>query len=212
MTKFVGPQYLSLPYRAPGIGRPKYTEMPDNALPILAIDPGGRTGWSLLVLRRRTDFSEDELLDTNQEICLNQKLKWFHGEIDCIRDQVAGVHQLKRIIDDWPSAAIVMESFFLRKTRLGIDLSPVEIIAQIRNYLYYKGRPIHMQQPSQAKTTVTNDRLKLYGCYTEESEELGLAGHARDADRHALLFMRRCIGAQGKSMRSLAWPHIYGKV
>lgn len=205
--KYLGPQQLSLKVRKPTIIRKKF-DIPMSSLPILAIDPGGTTGWSLLVLRRTAGFSQDELLDTNQDICLNQKLNWWHGQIDCIRDQQLGVHQLKRIMDDWPTAAIVMESFFLRKTRLGIDLSPVEIIAQIRGHLYYQGRTMHMQQPSQAKTTATDDRLRLWGCYTSE----GGLQHARDADRHAILFLRRCIGAQGNSLRTLAWPHIYGKL
>lgn len=205
--KYLGPQPLSLKIRRPTVAR-KRSDLPMDVLPILAFDPGGTTGWSLLVLKRKAEFSRDELLDTNQEICLNQKRSWWHGQIPCGADQQLGVHQIKRIMDDWPTAAIVMESFFLRKTRMGVDLSPVEIIAQIRNHLYYQGRAMHMQQPSQAKTTATDDRLKLWGCYTPE----GGLNHARDADRHAILFLRRCIGAQGNSLRTIAWPHIYGKV
>lgn len=198
MTNYVGPQPLSLRVRKPTIVRQK-VDLPMNAVPILAFDPGGTTGWSLLVLRAN-NFEK-----LNQEKLLASKLNWWHGQVVGTTDQCLAVHQMKRIIDDWPTAAIVMESFFLRKTRMGIDLSPVEVIAQIRNHLYYQGRSMHMQQPSQAKTTATDDRLRLWGCYTPE----GGLNHARDADRHAMLFLRRCIGAQGKSLRTLAWPHIF---
>lgn len=202
MTNYVGPQPLSLKVKKPTIVR-KTVDLSMDSMPILGIDPGGTTGWSLLVVRPKL-FQTPKL--ATQDRLLATKLNWWHGQINCLgTNQQLGVHQLKRIIDDWPTAAIVMESFFLRKTARGIDLSPVEIIAQIRNHLYYQGREMHMQQPSQAKTTATDARLKLWGTYTSD----GGMGHARDADRHVMLFLRRCIGAQGNSLRTLAWPHIF---
>jgi hypothetical protein len=35
--------------------------------------------------------------------------------------------------------------------------------------------------------------------------------HARDADRHAITFFRRCSqGESGRQLRMLAWPYLYG--
>lgn len=198
--KYVGPEEKTLKHVVRPILRPVVSA---QVAPILAFDPGGTTGWSLLLL----PYSALPLL--SQPKCLENKLGWWHGQIDCLGgNRMQGLQQLKLLCDRWPGAAVVCESFFLRKTSRGVDLSPVEIIAVLEEYLYYQGRSMHMQQASQAKTTATDERLKLWGAYTSE----GGLGHARDADRHALLFMRRCIGGQGDSLRALAWPHIYGNI
>lgn len=200
---YVGPAELKLRakwHRAPS----KTVELPQNSLPILAIDPGGTTGWSLMVLRRNHDGKE-VLTEGNQDLALKTKIKWWHGEIDCIKNLHVGMATLEKILDDWPSAAIVAESFFIRQR--AVDLSPVKVLAILEDYAWHQRREVFYQQASQAKTTATDDRLREWGCYTRE----GGLGHARDADRHALLFMRRCFGAQGESLRERAWPHIYGE-
>lgn len=176
-----------------------------DSLPILAIDPGGTTGWSLLVLRRK--YTDGELLSVgNQNLALKTKIKWWHGEIDCRKNLHAGAATLRRIMEDWPSAAIVAESFFIRQR--AVDLSPVKVLALLEDYAWQERREVFYQQASQAKTTATDDRLREWRCYTPE----GGLGHARDADRHALLFLRRCLGAQGETLRARAWPHIYGSI
>lgn len=197
----IAPQQLTLRYVEQRPNSKVSLAVPKDILPILAIDPGGVTGWSLLVLNR-IEFGQ-ELLDTNQEVLLNKRKIWRHGEIDCRTDEFAGVYQLKKLIDEWWFAAVVIESFFIRQRAL--DLSPARITAIIEDHLWQMGKKAHFQQASQAKTTCTDDRLKLWGAYTSE----GGLGHARDADRHALLFMRRCIKS---SLKELAWPAVYGSI
>lgn len=200
---YTGPALLKLRSQGNRL-RSKTVELSTDSLPILGIDPGGVTGWSLLILRRK--YADTDILEEgNQKLALNTKIKWWHGEIDCRKSNSIGFATLRKVLEDWPSAAIVAESFFIRQR--AVDLAPVKFLALLDDYAWQNRRKVFYQQASQAKTTATDDRLRQWNCYTAE----GGLGHARDADRHVLLFMRRCFGAQGKWLREQAWPHIYGE-
>lgn len=176
-----------------------------DVLPILGLDPGVTTGWSLLVLPRFVKGTE--FFSVPFDIGLESKFIWTHGEIDCL-DEDLGVFALHKLCNIYPSAAVVVEDFILRDFRREKSrnlLSPVRVTAKLEHYLWRTNRKMLLQQPSLAKTTVTDDRLKLWGCYVSK----GGQQHARDADRHVLTFLRRCYGAQGFSIRSIGWPHIY---
>lgn len=196
--KYVGPQRLSLRTYQPNRSREK--DLPTSSLPIFAVDPGGTTGWSLLVLPE--SLNGTSIFKFNQETILANKLNWWHGQINCY-DIDLGIYQLLKIIKKWPSAAVVMESFNIRQ--MAVDLSPVKISATIRYELWLKNQEMFEQSPGQAKTTATDDRLRTWGAYTSE----GGLQHARDADRHAILFMRRCMTKGGNNIQQRAWPHIY---
>ena len=118
------------------------------------------------------------------------------------------MHWLYKLISDWPTAAVVVEDFILRAERKEKSrelLSPVRLTAKLETYLWRDGRRMFLQQPAQAKTTISNERLKMWNCYTGT----GAQEHARDADRHAMLFLRRCMGPQGVQLKRNAWPHVY---
>lgn len=123
----------------------------------------------------------------------------------------AGVSEMLAIVDAWPGAASLCEDFILRTSNMARDvLSSVRVTAAFEFGLWMIGRiEAPRQSPSLAKTTVTDDRLKRWGFYRRE----GGMRHARDADRHAITFLRRCsMGAEGQALREQAWPHIYGTV
>lgn len=124
----------------------------------------------------------------------------------------AGASELLHLVDGWPGAAIVVEDFILRKFDQGRDiLAPVRVMEKFEFGLWVLGRDgqSFRQQPSMAKTTVTDDRLKAWRLYRRE----GGMNHARDADRHAITFLRRCSqGKAGRLLREQAWPHLYGTV
>lgn len=180
---FLGPQQLSIPKE----GIPKKM----GGLSIIAVDPGGVTGWSLICLPYNS-FEHD------LPWILENKLLWVHGQIDCKKDLDAGVFWLRKLVDGWPSAAIVFESFFIRQ--MAVDLAPIEVISVVRHHLWMRQRKMHMQQPSMAKR-LDNDRLKLLGVYTSD----GGLQHARDADRHALMVIRRCLDKNGSKLRKELW-------
>jgi len=103
-----------------------------------------------------------------------------------------------------------VEDFILRPERKEKSrelLSPVRLTAKLETYLWRSGRVMFLQQAAQAKTTVTNERLALWKCSATD----GLTDHARDADRHALLFLRRCLGPAGVGLKRAGWPHIYAQ-
>lgn len=124
----------------------------------------------------------------------------------------AGVSELLRLVDGWPGAAIVTEDFILRKFDQGRDiLAPVRVMEKFEFGLWVIGRYAQSfrQQPSMAKTTVTDERLRRWGFYRRE----GGMEHARDADRHAITFLRRCSeGKAGRALREIAWPYLYGTI
>ena len=189
---------------APRFRSPSPSSFPSEVLPILAIDPGGTTGWSLLVLRR--EIQDREFLAWNLDVILSHKVSWTHGELSCTGAEDEAVWRLAKLCEDWPSAAIVVEDFILRPDRREKSrelLSPVRITAKLETHLWRNRRRMFLQQPSQAKTTISDERLKLWNCYTRS----GALQHARDADRHALLFLRR-LKAHEVPL-SVVWPHIY---
>lgn len=185
---YLGPQAFSLKNPV------RYDD--SNIIVLIGIDPGGTTGWSCIVL-------PDNVFQLKSiEAILQHKLMWVHGQVDCSTE--TGVYLLRRnLLDSFTySSAVIMESFFLRKDRGQVDLSPVEIIAVIRHSLWMKHKTMHMQQPSMAKR-LDNDRLKLLNVYTSE----GGMQHARDADRHVLMMIRRCM--ENKGMKEKLWPNTF---
>lgn len=205
---YVGPEKASLPGVSPKLRRGRQRPLPQLTLPIIAVDPGQTTGWSLLTLRR--SLKERDIFSWNLDTILRTRKRWVHGEINTLGCEDEAVYQLYKLVDENPSAAVVVEDFILRAERREKSrelLSPVRITAKLEAYLWRNSRPMFLQQASQAKTTVTDERLDLLHVKAKD----GLPDHARDADRHAVLFVRRCLGPQGVGMKRVAWPHIYAE-
>lgn len=193
-----------------------------GCLTIIGVDPGGTTGWSVL----KVDYQR--LVDQSLPID-NAITQWRHGQIDCGANsgnaatsatandlelgisetgEAAGVWLMENIIRQnsmFPgSTAVVIEDFILRTSNKGRDaLSPVRITAALQQLLW-EGQYVEVfkQQPSEAKSALTDERLKRRGFY----DSSGAARHARDADRHALLFLQKC--RQKPSQMKKAWPVI----
>ena len=172
---------------------------------VAAFDPGGSTGWSIMYLDIERMFDRE----VRAHQCVT---RWYHGEIDCgsmsgditnsaiaqgydlgrpETGEQAGVWLMDRLIHadrGVPGTAVVLEDFILRTATKSRDaLSPVRLNATIE-HLIWREKVIPMpvyQQPAEAKTTVTDERLKLWGFWGKGSR------HARDADRHALTFIRK---------------------
>lgn len=204
--EYVGPARRDIDVKAPNFRRRRISTLPRDILPILAFDPGGTTGWSLLVLPKL--IRGKDVFSWNLETILRSKVSWEHGELNGLHNEDEAVYQMATLASKNPSAAIVVEDFILRYDRKEKSrdlLSPVRVTAKLETYLWRQHRPMFKQQASQAKPVVTDERLALWGCKVQD----GLNDHARDADRHALLFMRRCIGTKGVALKHAAWPHIY---
>lgn len=189
--------------------------LPKRIATVIALDPGGTTGWSLF------NVHPAALSDPTVSILDNIKL-WQHGQIDCgslkgnlgvskhhgisTSGEAAGVSEIIGLIRAWPGAAVVIEDFIVRQFNQDRDfLAPVRITAAISQWMWQMRREYFVQQPSFAKTTVTDDRLKRWNLYARS----GGMNHARDADRHAITFLRRCKA--GEEFRQAAFPHLYSE-
>lgn len=197
-------------------------DLPNTIIPILSFDPGGTTGWSLLVLLKEYrkdvcvfDIERKHVLPKDIEDAHLQpynslaRMDWFHGQIDC-KDENAGIYAMLKIVDAWPSAAVVIESFQMAKPKSGVPkdlLSPERLGAVMKYELALRGRKAFMQTPAFAKSTAPDHRLIDQQIYTSK----GNLVHARDADRHTILFFRRCMGPDPKNMafRAQAFPHLF---
>ncbi len=182
-------------------------DLPQNKIQIIGIDPGGVTGWSLLSLPLFNGRGED-IWNLRQDEILANALSWNHGQIDCKTGdlgELAGTAALTKLIRANSGAVVVMESFQLRQ--MAVDLSPVRIIARVEDSMWKLGRLGQLMYQAPAAATANDDRLKAWGVYTSAGD----LNHARDADRHTMIFLRRCMdGEKGRRLRELAWPHIYG--
>ena len=178
--------------------RKKYSRLDLVEYPVVvAIDPGKTTGWSVMMVH------PEALTDPEVSILANID-PWIHGEIDCT-DENFGIEALDELIGCWPGAAVVFESFSLRKFSSDDDLlSPVRINATLGYLRWRCAVRVFYQSSEMALRTATDARLKLWGMYESEG---GLV-HARDADRHGITFLRRAKTIP--RLRNAAWPYIYG--
>lgn len=171
---------------------------------VIALDPGGTTGWSLMTVHPAA------LCDPSVSILSNIEL-WTHGQIECNKGaadprsiESAGCTEIISLLAAHPGAALVWENFVIRRFDQSWDfLSPVRIMSVLDHWCWRNRRSAFRQMPAEAKTTATDDRLKRWGLYSKD----GGMNHARDADRHAITFLRKA--KQKPSLRAEAWPHLY---
>lgn len=174
---------------------------------LIAIDPGGTTGWSVMMVHPDALAVDDVSILANIE-------HWSHGQL--YGDADSQVKQIMELIECWPDAAVVVEDFILRTYRKDRDLlSPVVISAKLEFGLKFwpglggqRSRIPMFKQPTSVLASITDDRLREWGFYDAE----GGMEHARDADRHALYFFRGCkTGVRARDIRLRAWPELFGR-
>lgn len=199
------------------VRKPRPNRKPPKDLPltasVLAFDPGGWTGWSLMHVH------PEALLPEEPEVTILGNIEgWEHGEIHCGGKhgcntgpdaEAAGINECISLIRAWPGSAVVLEGFTLQYFSADPNLlSPVRINSAIDQWLWaHDWRTSHKQQPSE-KPEACDERLKQWGMY----DSRGGMGHARDADRHALIFLRSVckVGMKARRLRETMWPHLYG--
>lgn len=116
--------------------------------------------------------------------------------------EVLQVRQISGLFDNYPDAALVIEDFTLRIANSDREvLAParLRLALQTEEALHGGGRVPFLQQPSEAKSVATDERLKRANLY--------FAGmpHATDAARHAAAFLRR-LRASSDSNRADVFP------
>jgi hypothetical protein len=159
-----------------------------NKLAIMAYDPGGTTGWcaTSFDLGHLPLFQRHGLDALNHEI-ITMSCGELTGKEN---DQTVEAMELVNLgLERGQVDHIVFcyEDFILRRFRQDRDLlAPVRMIAKLElmNAIMW-GFPEVKQQPSLAKSTVPDSRLKQYKLYQRGKP------HANDAIRHNLTLIRR---------------------
>lgn len=202
---------------------------------VIAFDPGVTTGWSVMrvhpdalqlpnvsILENVLHWAHGQIVSDpvdfeavgspnpkrQKEMELISRAAGNGWVVDTSTESHA-VHQMVDLVRQWPGAAVVIEDFIVRQFNSGRDfLAPVRLTAGLEYGLWKVGIQPFRQQPSEAKSAITDQRLKQWGFYSSR----GGLNHARDADRHNLTFLRKCKdGQKGQTRRRLTWPHIYDK-
>lgn len=183
-------------------------EIPGGHVCILAVDPGGTTGLCAISVPASTLF-EDEAGQREAYAGINLVLydQLTGDEIDQAQAIVAKRRQLEEL--SGYHVPLVMESFVLRKFDMGSALlSPVRLLEQVKTLIRVTTDDsvpqVFFQQPDKAKRTVTDARLIRWKLWYGKA---GSDRHARDAERHAIYFLRRCAArdAHGITLRNLAF-------
>lgn len=185
------------------LGDPR--DLEDEAYPgfakLLWLDPGGTTGWCVMVLH-------PDALDNSEVSILENLALVRYGQIPgagmADESEQLAVSRILNTLESWPGCAYGTESFRLRQFTKDLELlTPVRVNAVVKYTLWAGGwGRLWEQQPALAKTTAPDVRLKEWGLYDTHS-----GPHARDAVRHAITFLRRC--KQREALRRMAWPAIY---
>jgi hypothetical protein len=174
----------------------------DSWCEVLAFDPGGTTGWSVMCIKPR------DLINPKKELTRRALEHYAAGQI--VGGELIQVDQCVELIDIWPNAAVVSESFVQRIRNTGLETdpaySPVRINFTLKWWLATEDRYLFKQSPSDAKKAWTDERLEA----AKLDPEGGHANrHARDGVRHAALFLNRASAQKG--LRHRAWPQFFNK-
>lgn len=141
---------------------------------LIAVDPGTTSG--VVYVR-----------DLNPALGMLKHVKNHHVAVEWVGNSTEqGALLLKMVLLVKP-AVVIMEDFVLRlpaKSMKREGLDPVRVLA-VADWVVGQRARIDLQQPSQAKGVITDERLKKWGLWIKGST------HKRDAMRHLLLWLMR---------------------
>lgn len=185
-------------------------------LVVFAVDPGITTGWSALkvpvlllpvlgVARTlvrcrhahgqigrsgaRAPSRAGGAYDSTDPAHVTEVLGQARSIYDdwCMYEEPNSKGNLRLVEDEDVRFAWAVEGFDLRmQSKDPSLLAPVRVANTIMDRLDGSGQRVFFQSASDAKNIVTDTRLKSWMMYDRSS-----GAHARDADRHAITFVRR---------------------
>lgn len=186
-----------------------------SRLIIVSFDPGVTTGWAWHAASKESllsvgaaaslrDMRKDVALGDMSHIGRGLDLGFEFGEIerptgefceDAVTDSQMGLIRQAFVayqVDVMDTFVVVTEDFILRNDSRDRDLlAPVRLNAKLEASMRGTGLHMFLQQPSDAKRTITDERLKRWNVYQAGSD------HIKDAQRHGILFMRRWASQPG---------------
>lgn len=174
--------------------------MATKYLHVIGVDPGGTTGWCLFTIPRESIFGQDS----------SKIIQWDFGEFTGpLAEQAVNLARLSREIqslDYKQGPALVVEDWTVDPTFKSLDseaLSPIRLGAMLvllKKLNQLADATVTFQNRSQAKQTITDERLHRSGYWVKGSD------HIRDATRHAITALRRA--ADSEEFAEKLWPSL----
>lgn len=162
-------------------------------LAIVGVDSGVTTGYAVFFYNK-------------QNFDPHKPEKWFTSQLsyggsgnakDLVTGDQAFIEQkicgmlaevIRKASTKAETTCIAIEDFIIRRTDTSRDfLSPVRITAGLLQEIYETQPKIFFQQPANAKTTCTDERMDKWGFTIKTRKDR----HGRDAARHCILLARR---------------------
>lgn len=176
---------------------------------VIGIDPGVTTGLSVMVLDNLKNGVDGVMAWGSDQISYGgsgnvQDL--YEGDETFPEQEIA--EQIGQAIvrwSRWNTVYIACEDFIIRKHNSSRDfLAPVRITAGILQEIHKsaKGLRLTFQTPADAKGTCKDERMDAWGFPIKTQKDR----HSRDADRHVILFLRRCQANPAHPHKTLQVP------
>lgn len=161
---------------------------------IVGVDPGVTTGVSVIGFDREYGIplpSEVEIWGSTQYSYGNSgNLEDILGDDDDIEQTISQiVGDIAAYLSKFGEVIVSIEDFIIRKMNTSRDfLAPVRITAGIRQEIFsHCDIGFVSYTPADAKAICNDKRMDIWGYEIETQKDR----HSRDADRHAVLTLRR---------------------
>lgn len=161
-----------------------------TTITILALDPGGTTGWAVFQATRIPHPTESKFEYYD--------MKWKRGQIGPEPHHSA----LFTLLGMWGTAEyhIVCESFEYRnRSRAGLVLDSLEYIGIMKLFCAERDKAFHMQTASMGKGFVKDENIKKLSLWFPGQK------HAMDATRHLLYYMINTAGIMKHDLLTIGW-------
>lgn len=163
-----------------------------GSLVVCWFDPGITTGYGLVRVPMKRLMMDGQVGSIRHTVVKCGQFN-FAGDTSASVDRALAIARTtyEQVCEDDDVFVIGSEGFQLRLMNSDPEmLEPVRFNAVLDDRLRGTGMVREEQGPSEAKRTITDDRLRTWGMWHTSD-------HARDGLRHCLLFLRRWSSQRG---------------
>lgn len=183
------------------LGEDDVPVVPGAGLVVVWADPGVTTGWCVVRVPVRDLLERGQVGAVSRMWCRLGQYR-SRGTSEAVDSYLSLVRSAYEKAGDEDIVVIGCEGFSLAMQSRDPDLlEPVRFLAVLQDRMrgtpYGEAVGVQVQMPSE-RIVISDERLKLWGLWTP-----GL-NHGRDAQKHALAFLRR-FASQGDLRKRVGW-------